>query len=345
MIQNNCDSIIKSRKQHLGIIELNRPQKFNALTEPMLLAIEQQLIDWEHDNSIHAVIIMSTSHVFCAGGDIHAVYSSKGQLEKQLSVFKQEYHLNNYINKYPKPYIAWMNGITFGGGVGISLHGSHPIGTENFIFYMPETKIGFFPDVGSSYLFNRCPLNFANYLGLTGTRLNAQEAHDLNILPYVTNHENLPKFLNLLLEEDLSHDAHARVTACFNSLRIESNPIMQAQVYNYVNECFQHTSMEEIIKALQCHHTPWSEHTYKTLLGCSPTSLKVTIKQLMRSKNKTLAECLQADLSLIPHFLDGHDFYEGIHKALIDRKNKPNWQPSNINQVNGEMIENYFREA
>ena len=167
------DDIVFERKQQIGLITLKRPQALNALTLPMIKALQQQLLQWEGDKSIHAVVIQAdVGKAFCAGGDVRWLYESGlAKNPEQMQFFWHEYRLNHTIHQFKKPYIALMNGITMGGGVGISLHGSHPVATENFVFAMPETGIGFFPDIGASYLLARCPGQTGIYLGLTGNNL------------------------------------------------------------------------------------------------------------------------------------------------------------------------------
>ena len=344
MLYNTCSDVIMSHMQNLGIITLNRPQKFNALNESMFLVLEQQLLDWAIDPDIHAVIIRSNSKVFCAGGDIRDVYVSRGAYDQQIAVFAQEYRLDNLIHNYPKPYIAWMNGITFGGGVGLALHGSHPVATENFLFAMPEANIGFFPDVGSSYLFNRCPGQWGKYLGLSGQKVGSYLAKELGLIKYTIQHNQWSNVLAALLEEDLSQDAHSRVTNCLQQSITKTINNDLLALSNPINECFAYPTVEEIINAIKQHNTSWSNNTLKILSHHSPTSLKVTLKQLTNSQQKTLAECLDTDLILVENFLHGHDFYEGIRAAVIDKDQKPSWQPQQIHDVSNEQVDSYFEK-
>ncbi len=337
-------AILFSRKPHLGVITLNRPQSLNALDLPMIQALQQQLNDWEADESIHAVILQATpGKAFCAGGDIRWLYTA-GQAKDpaQAQFFWQEYRLNHTIQTLSKPYISLLDGITMGGGVGISLHGSHPIATEHFIFSMPETNIGFFPDVGASYFLARCPRQLGIYLGLTGDRLNAREAYQLGLVKQVVNAEQLPKLLNDLEKMDLSMEAHRRIDAYLQQFTLKFEPTRIQQEQKTIDHYFGQASVEEIITSLQEGEEEWSKHCLMNLQQKAPLSLKITFAQIHKAKTLSQAECLRMDYCLANHFIRDSDFYEGVRALLIDKDKSPHWQPDKLSDTPQSRVEGYF---
>lgn len=339
--------ILFSVVNHVGFITLNRPQAFNALNLPMIQALYQQLLAWQGDKNIHAVVIQASEcKAFCAGGDVRWLYKiGHSHLTSALSFFEQEYQLNQLIHDYPKPYIAMMDGITMGGGVGISLHGSHAIATERFVFSMPETAIGFFPDVGASYLLTRCPDETGIYLGLTGHRLNAEEAHELGLVKQVVQSIDIPLILEALTGADLSQNATEKVTSC---LEPWTKPELNSPIHEHrslIKQCFQHASMPQIMQALQDTSEEWGRKTYHLLTKHSPLSLCIALKQLRMVHQLSLKECLKIDAMLVRHFMQGHDFYEGVRAVLVDKDHTPHWQPKRLDAISSQMVEAYFNDS
>ena len=296
-------------KDGVGIITLNRPSALNALNADMLTAIHQQLLQWEKNDAILSVLIQSsTPRIFCAGGDVKAVYLAHQKKIKNLSVyFKKEYELNQYIHNYTKPYIALLDGLTMGGGAGVSLHGRLRIATEHFSFAMPEAGIGFFPDVGTSYLLSRLPHEIGIYLGLTGTRINSTEAL------YV-------KLIDLDCTNG-SQENHLKE----NHMRIENH--------------FKYNTVEEIFDSLSGDQHPWAQHALSVLKQKSPTSLKITLKLLRNAKNLSFEECIKQEYKLASYCVESHDFYEGIRAAIIDKDKKPHWEPNTLDKVDKKILD------
>ena len=338
--------ILFTQEGHIGIITLHRTKALNALTFDMLVALQQKLLAWEEDTSIHAMVIQAVEgRAFCAGGDVRWIYQcGPGDNPKKMEFFAHEYRLDLFIANLKKPYIALMDGITMGGGVGISLHGSHPVATERFRFAMPETGIGFYPDIGSSFLLTRCPGAWGVYLGLTGSQLGAGDAYALGLVKYILPSENLPAMMKRLLAADLSIDAHERVSGILKSFQQIAQPELVHQITSSVNDCFQHQQMEAIMASLLTNTAEWHQQTYQLLMKRSPLSLKVTLEQLQRAKSLTVAECLQMDYGLTQHFMQDVDFFEGVRALLVDKDNAPNWQPSDLSQVTIEKVRDYFEK-
>ena len=210
------EDVFFAREGQLGVITLNRPSALNTLTLAMILKLQKQLELWKKDDEVQAVVLCAApGNAFCAGGDVRWLYNSGiMNYPEQMNFFWHEYRLNHFIAHLGKPYIAFMDGMTMGGGVGVSMHGSHSVASERFVFAMPETSIGFFPDIGASYLLNRCPGYLGIYLGLTGNRLGAHDAMKVGLVQQVISSEQMPSCLKALTEKDLSVHATLSVDAC-----------------------------------------------------------------------------------------------------------------------------------
>ena len=339
------EEVLFTQENHIGLVTLNRPQALNALTLSMILALQAQLQAWHDDQNIHAVVVRAAGgRAFCAGGDVRAIYHHGPENNHQsMDFFGHEYRLNQFIHDYNKPYIALMDGITMGGGVGISLHGSHPIASERFVFAMPETGIGFYPDIGASYLLSRCSGHFGTYLGLTGSRLNAADAQALGLVKQIIASEQFPAVLDALIASDLSLDAHQSVDAVLHPFLMPTPSLSVDDIAPFVYSCFKHNNIESIVAALNESNGDWYRETQRVLALKAPLSLKVTLAQLQKAKSMTMAECLDMDYCLTSHFTRDSDFYEGVRALLVDKDNHPHWQPETINDVSSSMVEGYFR--
>lgn len=336
--------LIFTREQHIGLVTINRPQALNALTLPMILALQQQLTLWQDDHRIHAVVVRAVEgKAFCAGGDVRWLYDAgRAKNPEQMQFFLHEYRLNQLIHDYPKPYIALMDGVTMGGGVGISMHGSHPVASERFVFAMPETGIGFFPDIGASHLLARCPDHVGMYLGLTGNRVNATDAYELGLLKHVIKSDDCSDVLHALIQADLASDAATRVTDCLQTFAAPVLPPSITEQRGYIAHCFKESTVESIIDALKNTNEEWHRDIGVNLNRKSPLSLKVTLRQLQEAEHKTLADCLRVDYCLVGHFMRDHDFYEGVRALLVDKDKSPRWQPATLSNVTESMVNGYF---
>ena len=334
------EEILFSRENHIGLVKLNRPQALNALTLHMILALQNQLRVWEDDTNIHAVIVQSEGgRAFCAGGDVRAIYHhGRENIQKKMAFFGHEYRLNEYIHDFGKPYIALMDGITMGGGVGISLHGSHPVASERFVFAMPETGIGFYPDIGASHILSRCPGYFGIYLGLTGSRLGAVDAQALGLVKHLIPSDRFTDVLTSLVEADLSTDAHQRVSDVLYQFIMPVSPAPISELAPVVHACFQHRNIESILGSLENKGDDWCQETLRVLAKKAPLSLKVTVAQLRKAELMTMAECLQMDYCLTHHFMCAPDFHEGVRALLVDKDNLPHWHPETLADVTDDRV-------
>lgn len=328
---------------HLGLITLNRAPALNALTLPMIQALKSKLVQWENDKNIHAIIIQAVpGKAFCAGGDVRWLYNAG--LEKnpeQLEFFREEYRLNYFIHQLKTPYLALMNGFTMGGGVGISLHGSHRVASEQFIFSMPETAIGLFPDIGASYLLSRCPGKVGLYLALTGRRLNAAAAHDANLVDYVIDYSKFPLIVEQLSKVDLSNGASEKINHLLNQLAIQCSSDLGEQLID-INYYFSGASIRKILDRLKQSNNTWALAVVEELKQKSPMSLMITFEQMAKARQLTMEECIKMDYCLIKHFIKQTDFYEGVRALLIDKDNHPIWKPSDLTTISSEEVANYF---
>lgn len=333
-----------SQENSLGIITLSRAKALNALSLSMLSAMYSKLKDWENDNSIKAVLVRSSSEkAFCAGGDVRSLYEQGIERKgSQLDFFKTEYRLNHYIYSYPKPYISFMNGVTMGGGVGISIHGSHPVATENFLFAMPETAIGFVPDIGSSFLLARMPHKFGMYLGLTGERVKVFDAKALKLVNYTVPAKNIDDLLTSLISADLSINAHQSVSEIIGRYNRELGEPVIADLHQDVEALFNYQTLEEVVDYLHRRDSSFTNHALKLLANKSPLSLRVTFAQLQKVVGLSLAKCLEMDYCLVANFMYSHDFYEGVRALLVDKDKSPKWEYKNIQDINESVIASYF---
>ncbi len=327
---------------NLGKILLNRPNRLNALSFAMCLQMKNQLEIWAEDANLKAVILTSAlDKVFCAGGDIRSIYelALEKNFKQAIDFFKTEYALNQLIKEYPKPIISFLDGITMGGGAGIAIHGSHAVATERLIWAMPETKIGFYPDVGLGYYLARMPQYFGHYLALTGERIGAAAALELSIVKQIVHSQNLKKLEEVLLAAEFTDQDQDKITEIIKNFSIQQE---QASLLDY-SQYFSVDSVEEMIDRL--HQTANDEATkiLNDLLSRSPTSLLVTLAHLQRAKNHTVYEVLSENNILSSNFLHNHDFIEGVRAVLVDKGQRPNWQPNAINKVKKENIMKFFQ--
>jgi enoyl-CoA hydratase len=303
----------------------------------MVLAMTQQLQTWAQKPSIKAVVIQAQKgRAFCAGGDLQYAYKRWSQGDAKLNeFFRDEYSLNKILFHFSKPYLAFLDGITMGGGTGISLHGSHQIATENLLFAMPETGIGFFPDVGGTYFLSRLSHHIGTYLALTGARLNTDDCVALGLASNKVCSHSLPSILSDLVAAPLGEHAKQAVSSIINkyTVPLAKSAILQnkLEIATYFNQA----TLAEISRSLSAANTPLAIATQAELAKKSPTSLEVTLRALHEAKTKTFDECMQLEYRLMCRFLQGHDFFEGIRAVVIDKDQSPRWLPAH-------PVEQYF---
>jgi enoyl-CoA hydratase/carnithine racemase len=329
--------IIFERRGAVGLISLNRPKALNALTHAMCVSMKAQLAQWASNNDIRCVVIQGEGErAFCAGGDIRALYESgKAGTPYIFDFYRDEYLLNAAIKHYPKPYIALLRGIVMGGGVGVSVHGSHRVADESMLFAMPETGIGLFPDVGGSFFLPRLPGALGMYLGLTGARLKTDDARFSGIATHVVAQAKRETLLSRLSDGEAPDDV-------LGALRQEDQIVQSAEQSSKVNSIFSPDSVEEILARLDADDTDWSRNCAKTIRAKSPTSTKLAFRQIRNGARLNFDDCMRMEFRMVNRVIAGHDFYEGVRATIIDKDGAPNWRPDILAQVSEKDISAYF---
>lgn len=327
---------------NIGQITLNRQQALNALNHEMITAIAHQLEEWEEKPSIKAVIVRAApGRAFCAGGDVRSIYDKKLINDEGLMrFFVEEYQLNRKIFHFSKPYISFLNGITMGGGAGISIHGSHRVATERLVFAMPETAIGFFPDIGSSYFLSRLPYPFGLYLGLTGDRIEYQDCYALGLASQVVPENQLDALTESLAKNILSDKAS--VTKVIDAFAIVPPKSALFQHKKAIENCFDKNSVEEIIQTLKNNASEWCQKHAALLETKSPISLKVTFKELREAALLDFDACMEMEYRIMQHFLHSDDFFEGVRAMLVDKDRNPRWKPASLKEVSNDTVLAFF---
>jgi enoyl-CoA hydratase len=334
----------------VGLVTLNRPKALNALDLGMIRALHPALEAWAREPEVKVVVIRGAGgRAFCAGGDVRAVALSlgspvpEGQEPLSRAFFREEYRLNHLIHHYPKPYVALVDGICMGGGLGLSAHGSHRVVTERLVLAMPETAIGLFPDVGGGWFLPRFPGEAGTYLGLTGMRCTAADALWLGYGTHHVTHDRLESGVEALAAADWeAGEAREVATRVLSGLASEPGESPLRAWREAIDRCFAKDSVEEILAALGAEGTPWAEETRATLGRMSPTSLKVTLRQLRQSRGRPYDEVATVEYRLSQHCTALPDFREGIRAVLVDKDNRPTWNPPTLAEVPESLVEACF---
>lgn len=326
-------------KESLGLITLNRPKALNALTLSMVRKIHPKLKEWENDSSIKYVLIKAQGEkAFCAGGDIRALHDwGKNNEDEAIGFYREEYTLNQYIKRYPKPYISLVNGIVMGGGVGLSVHGSHRIAGENYSFAMPETGIGLFPDVGGSFFLSRLKYEAGTYLALTGSRIKAADAIFLKTATNFVKSENFSSIINDLSKGE--RDPGDIITSYSSSPDEESEFEM---ISDFSLKNFKGNTIEEIIDNLKNNNSDLARKILSIIGTKSPTSLKVALRSLQLGRKNSFEDCMKMEFRMVNKVMNDHDFYEGVRALIIDKDNKPSWSPKSIEDVDDGFVDEFF---
>ncbi|WDV49286.1 enoyl-CoA hydratase/isomerase family protein [Streptomyces coeruleorubidus] len=311
----------------VGRILLNRPKALNALTTGMVAAIDRVLAEWEHTPPSAVVLASTSTKAFCAGGDIRTIreHSLAGDAAASERFFASEYRLNARIAEYPVPVVSLIDGLCMGGGLGLSVHGSFRVVTERAVLAMPETGIGFFPDVGASYFLPRLPGAIGMYLGLTGHRLDAADALYAGLATHFVPADGIDA-----VGDALADNPGDPVDVVLNRLAGRS-PVAQSRlaVRGAVDWAFGAPTLGEIEKRLRHLDTPWAA-TALVALDASPQSLEITHALLARGRQHTLRECLSDELALTRTTIRTPDFVEGVRAALVDKDRTPDWHRASL---------------
>jgi enoyl-CoA hydratase len=324
-----------------GLITLNRPKALNALTLRMVRDIAAALDRWESDPAIKAVAIRGAGgKAFCAGGDIRILYGlgKAGHYDEQLAFWREEYCLNRRIKLYSKPYIALTDGIVMGGGAGLSVHGSHLIAGENFTFAMPETGIGFIPDVGATYFLPRLPACTGVYLALTGARMSCGDA-----LAFGLACAHVPAGRHDRLAQRLSSGEPVESAIAAESAPPPLSALSRESAL--ITHCFSAGSVPEILGRLDeagNSGSAFARAAADSIRAKSPLSLVIALRQMQIGAKLGIGEALQTEFRLVSRLARSHDFYEGIRAVIIEKDNRPRWSPAELKQIAPAAIDAYF---
>jgi enoyl-CoA hydratase len=347
------DEILIRREGGVALLTINRPRALNALTLDNYRRFAPALAEWAIDPEIHAVIVRGAGgRAFCVGGDVRAIYEAGrgigGDPELTAVFFREEYELIRDIHRFPKPYIAVIDGLTMGGGAGISVNGAYRIATERTLFAMPETAIGLFPDVGATRFLNRCPGQIGRYLGLGGARLGAAGALYCGFATHVAAQDRVEALIAELARTCWTPGREPQqVEALLARFAVDLGPAPLAALRPTIDRCFAADSIEAILDALAAEaaggaEAAWAAGARDQLLTQSPTSLKVTLHQLAIGRDFDIEQALALEYRLTQHFMAAHDFYEGVRARLIDKDQMPQWQPATLGEVGDELVDSYF---
>lgn len=328
-----------------GVITLNRPKALNALDQPMCLAIDAALKSWSKDDSITAVLIRGAGdRAFCSGGDVRTVREDgiawkRGQGEGRIvtDFFRDEYRMNRRIKTFPKPYLALIDGITMGGGIGLSVHGTYRVATERTLLAMPETGIGLFPDVGTSYVLPRLPGEIGTYLGLTGARAKSADALALGLATHLVPHRCIDDLTATLIA-----GSRRPIGEIIADYAIDPDVPELLAHRAVIDACFSCDRAEDILAALEADGGAFAVETAATIRAMSPTSIKLTLKELRRGRMLDFDHCLRMEYRLSQSVLAGRDFYEGVRAQLVDKDRTPKWYPAALDAVDDSAIDSLF---
>ena len=341
------EDILFGREGGVATITLNRPQALNAFTLGMYRALAPTLRQWEQDREARAVLIRGAGErAFCAGGDIRAIYEAGRGLSGDRALtsvfFREEYDIIRHIHRFPKPYLAIIDGITMGGGAGVSVNGAYRIATERTLLAMPETGIGLFPDVGATRFLNLCPGHIGRYLGLTGVRLGPADALFCGFATHFVPREQVPALVAELAR------AAPEVELVLAAFAADPGPPPIAARRAAIDRCFAAETVDGILDALDRearaagNDAEWAAETRSALMTKSPTSLKITLRQLVVGQDFDLEGALTLEYRLTQHVMAGHDFYEGVRAVVVDKDQRPRWRPATLAEVTDRMVDALF---
>ncbi len=338
----------------IGCITLDRPKALNSLSLGMVRALHGQLQAWRDDAEVAAVLIKSSSEkAYCAGGDIRFFYDAGRATPSAGSAlledfFSEEYALNHLIHFYPKPYIALLDGVVMGGGMGIAQAGPAArmrVVTEGTRMAMPEVNIGLFPDVGGSYFLSRTENEFGTYLGLSGETIGAADAIHIGLADVYVPRAQLPALVEAICQSTAG-DLRGVVRDFAGKLETPCDPASSplAQHAALIAKHFSHNDVPSIMASLQQDSSPFAQKTLAAMQKRSPLMMCVTLEQLRRGKDMSVAQCLRMERTLVRHNFSHGEVIEGVRALVIDKDNAPVWNPNSLDEVTPAMIAGFFAE-
>lgn len=333
------DDVLTYREGRIGRIRLNRPKALHALNTGMCVAMAAALEEWRGDPAVEAVLIdHAEGRGFCAGGDIRMVAESgKGDGAAARRFFFEEYRMNHALFTYAKPVVTVMDGITMGGGVGISLPAKARIATENTKFAMPETGIGLFPDVGGGWYLSRLPGRMGQFLALTGHRLNGAECLALGLATHYMPAEALPHAKTLIAEQPQA------IAATLDPLTTVPPPAPILDHAQKIDKLFASDTLEDVFAALEADGGPWAAEQLAVLKTKSPQTMKVSLRLLRDgARMASFADEMRQEYAVATRVAQRHDFLEGVRAVIVDKDNAPKWDPATPEGVTGHVIDQIF---
>jgi enoyl-CoA hydratase len=348
--------VLFERRGTAGIVTLNRPAALNAVTLGMVRLLHAQLAAWRDDPAVTRVLVTAAGgRAFSAGGDLRGLYEAAraGRQQDSLAFWREEYRLNAAIKHYPKPYVALIDGIVMGGGAGVSLHGSHRVAGDKFLFAMPEVGIGFFPDVGATWFLPRFPGELGAYCALTGERLKPADGIAAGV---ATHYVASVRFGDLV--EALT--GAAPVDALLGAF---AEPAGQGQGQGQgrgpekgevaarsaaIARLFAADRVEDILARLDTQaasastDAPWAGAVAATIRSKAPRSLKLALAQVRRGRDWSFDDCMRAEWRIVSRVVYGEDFYEGIRAVIIDKDSRPRWHPASLAEVTPAEVDRHF---
>ncbi|PAB58247.1 enoyl-CoA hydratase/isomerase family protein [Anaeromicrobium sediminis] len=334
-------------RNNVGYITLNRPAKLNALSYPVIKILYEKLLEWKKDDNVALLVIRGAGEkAFCAGGDVRHLYDKRNEdvVEYGFGFFYTEYCMNLTMHTYPKPILAYMNGIVMGGGVGVGVAATHRIVTEKTKWSMPEMNIGLYPDVGGSYFLNKMPTYMGRYLALTSCIIRGADVLYTEGADYYMESSKWDDLIyeieNGKWEIDSAKDTLDNILESLLKNKPEGCEL--EKIEDKIKRHFDFESMEEIVESLKSDSDKWAKATLENILSKSPTSLKVTLKQLVDGSKKNLSECFEMELDMSMNFLTCHDFFEGVRSVLVDKDRNPTWNPSSLEEIDKDYVDKFF---
>ncbi|CAL9160265.1 unnamed protein product [Musa hybrid cultivar] len=348
------DQVLVEDCRFTRILTLNRPQQLNALSTPMIMKLLKLFVAYEKDSDVKLLIVKGNGRAFSAGGDVASVARSvaQGQWALGSEFLRNQYTLNYIIATYGKPQVSILDGIVMGGGAGVSIHGRFRVVTEKTVFAMPETSLGFFPDIGASYFLSRLPGFFGEYVGLTGARLDGAEMLACGLATHFVPSMNLAYLEDLLTKVETS-DPFV-ICASIDQFS-QMVPLKASSAYNrldIIDKCFSKETVEDIISALEKESArmadEWIVVAIQALKKASPISLKVTLRSIREGRLQGVDRCLTKEFRLCCHIFRleaSKDFLEGCRAILVDKDRNPKWEPPRLDLVDSKVVDQYFAEV
>ncbi|OBI93208.1 enoyl-CoA hydratase/isomerase family protein [Mycobacterium asiaticum] len=336
-VTGESDDVLTRVEGNTGYITLNRPKAINSLNQTMVDLLSAVLIRWERDESIRSVVLSGAGERgLCAGGDVVALYHSARKDGVDARRFwRDEYLLNGLVGRFAKPYVALMDGIVMGGGVGVSAHANTRVVTDTAKVAMPEVGIGFVPDVGGTYLLSRAPGKLGLHAALTGAPFNGADAIALGFADHYVPHSDLDAFAAAVATDGVE-GALARYAT-------EPPPSELAAQREWIDECYSKNSVIDIVEALKAHDAEPANEAAKLIATRSPISLSVTFEAVRRAAElETLEDVLVQDYRTSSASVRSHDFVEGIRAQLVDKDRNPKWSPADLSEVTVADVASYF---